>query len=105
MASGPACGPGPAGQSSPVAGRRSGPVSLLEVPASDVGRVLREGRSLPGRRVVLYALRADADANAAFVTSRRVGGAVQRNRARRILRAGWRELCPPGKGGKGIGFV
>jgi ribonuclease P protein component len=30
----------------------------------------------------------------AFVAGRRVGGAVQRNRARRILRAAWRELAP-----------
>ncbi len=31
---------------------------------------------------------------AAFVAGRRVGGAVLRNRARRILRAAWRELAP-----------
>jgi ribonuclease P protein component len=30
----------------------------------------------------------------AFVAGRRVGGAVSRNRARRILRAAWRELGP-----------
>jgi ribonuclease P protein component len=30
----------------------------------------------------------------AFVAGRRVGGAVSRNRARRILRAAWRELAP-----------
>jgi len=29
----------------------------------------------------------------AFVAGRRVGGAVLRNRARRILRAAWRELA------------
>jgi ribonuclease P protein component len=32
--------------------------------------------------------------SAAFVAGRRVGGAVYRNRARRILRAAWRELAP-----------
>ncbi len=31
--------------------------------------------------------------SAAFVTGRRIGGAVLRNRARRILRAAWRELA------------
>jgi ribonuclease P protein component len=31
--------------------------------------------------------------SAAFVAGRRVGGAVPRNRARRILRAAWRELA------------
>ena len=30
----------------------------------------------------------------AFVAGRRIGGAVLRNRARRILRAAWRELVP-----------
>lgn len=30
---------------------------------------------------------------AAFVAGRRIGGAVLRNRARRILRAAWRELA------------
>jgi ribonuclease P protein component len=35
----------------------------------------------------------------AFVAGRRVGGAVSRNRARRILRAAWRELAPRVVGG------
>jgi ribonuclease P protein component len=30
----------------------------------------------------------------AFVVGRRVGGAVVRNRARRVLRAAWREVAP-----------
>ena len=30
----------------------------------------------------------------AFVAGRRVGNAVQRNRARRIMRAAWRVLAP-----------
>ena len=30
--------------------------------------------------------------SAAFVAGRRIGGAVPRNRARRILRAAWREV-------------
>ena len=29
----------------------------------------------------------------AFIAGRRVGGAVQRNRARRILRAAWRQVA------------
>ena len=32
--------------------------------------------------------------SAASVAGRRIGGAVLRNRARRILRAAWRELAP-----------
>ena len=31
---------------------------------------------------------------AAFVAGRRVGGAVERNRARRVLRAAWKDLAP-----------
>lgn len=31
---------------------------------------------------------------AAFVTSRRVGNAVRRNRARRVMREAWRALAP-----------
>ena len=33
------------------------------------------------------------------VASRRVGGAVERNRARRILREAWREIHPQAKEG------
>jgi ribonuclease P protein component len=41
----------------------------------------------------------------AFVAGRRVGGAVHRNRARRILRAAWRELAPRVAGGWDVAFV
>jgi len=41
----------------------------------------------------------------AFVAGRRVGGAVLRNRARRILRAAWRELAPRVVGGIDIVLV
>ena len=41
----------------------------------------------------------------AFVAGRRVGGAVVRNRARRILRATWRELAPPIRDGLDIVLV
>ena len=33
--------------------------------------------------------------DSAFVAGRRVGGAVERNRARRVLRAAWRAIDPP----------
>jgi ribonuclease P protein component len=35
---------------------------------------------------------APGDGSVAFVAGKRVGGAVVRNRARRILRAAWREV-------------
>ncbi len=41
----------------------------------------------------------------AFVAGRRVGGAVPRNRARRILKAAWREVEPRVRDGYDIAFV
>lgn len=41
----------------------------------------------------------------AFVAGRRVGGAVERNRARRILRAAWRELAPRVRDGFDVALV
>jgi ribonuclease P protein component len=41
----------------------------------------------------------------AFVAGRRVGGAVERNRARRILRAAWREIAPLAREGWDVVLV
>jgi ribonuclease P protein component len=41
----------------------------------------------------------DGPARAAWVAGRRVGGAVARNRARRLLREVWRDLAPLVVGG------
>lgn len=60
----------------------------------DVRRVFDEGRPLHGGRVVLFL--APGSGDSAVVAGRRVGGAVERNRAKRILRAAWREVAPPG---------
>jgi ribonuclease P protein component len=43
--------------------------------------------------VILYVAPEAGPARAAFVASKRVGGAVARNRARRILRAAWRTVA------------
>ncbi|MGE5226508.1 MAG: ribonuclease P protein component [Planctomycetaceae bacterium] len=51
-----------------------------------------EGRSVRGKRVVV--LLAPGTGGCAVVAGRRVGGAVQRNRARRILRAAWHDVAP-----------
>lgn len=59
--------------------------------ASQVRRVFDVGRSLHAERVVLF--HAPGSDEVAVVASRRVGGAVQRNRARRILREAWREVA------------
>jgi ribonuclease P protein component len=56
----------------------------------DVRRVFDEGRSLHGDRVVLFL--APGSGGTAVVAGRRVGGSVERNRAKRVLRAAWREL-------------
>jgi len=39
-------------------------------------------------------LLAPGSGDVAFVAARRIGGAVERNRARRILRAAWNEVAP-----------
>ena len=41
----------------------------------------------------------------AFVAGRRVGGAVVRNRARRVMRAAWRELVPRAREGYDVVLV
>jgi ribonuclease P protein component len=48
---------------------------------------------------------APGSGSVAFVAGRRVGGAVLRNRARRILRAAWRELAPRVREGYDIALV
>ncbi len=59
----------------------------------DITRVLRSGAPLRARRVVLYVAPGTGSSRAAWVTGRRVGGAVARNRARRLLRESWRRLA------------
>jgi len=54
--------------------------------------VLREGQPLRGERVVAFVARGPG--RAAFLAGKKVGGAVERNRARRVLRAAWREVRP-----------
>src|SRR5205823_11422701 len=60
----------------------------------EIGAVLQRGRRLAGPRVILYVAPGAPGARPAFVAGRRIGGAVQRNRARRILREAWRSLAP-----------
>ena len=56
-----------------------------------------------GERVIL--LVAPGSGGYALVAGKRVGGAVQRNRARRILRAALREVAPRGVDGHDIVLV
>ena len=59
-----------------------------------IQRVFRDGRPLHGKRVVLFV--APGSGHSALVAGKKVGGAVQRNRARRVLRAALREIAPAG---------
>jgi ribonuclease P protein component len=56
-----------------------------------VKMVLDAGKRLRGRRVIVFV--APGSGDIAVVAARRIGGAVQRNRARRILRAAWRQVA------------
>ena len=60
----------------------------------DFRRVMSEGRRINGRRVLIYLAPGDEGVRAGFVSGRRVGGAVARNRARRVLREAWRQVAP-----------
>jgi ribonuclease P protein component len=61
--------------------------------SADFDRVYREGRSHANRHLVFYAFprgdddaRADSDPRLGISVGRKVGGAVQRNRVKRVLR-------------------
>ena len=71
--------------------------------AAAIRRVYREGRPARGKRVVLLVTPGSGDF--ALVAGKKVGGAVQRNRARRILRAALREIAPRGVDGHDIVLV
>ena len=55
--------------------------------------------------MVLYVVPGSEHVAAAFVAGRRVGGAVERNRARRVLREAWRSLAPTLHRGADVVFV
>lgn len=52
------------------------------------------GRPIRARRLVLYLGPAGRPPGAAFVASGRVGNAVRRNRAKRVMREAWRAVAP-----------
>jgi ribonuclease P protein component len=70
------------------------------VRTADIRHVRESGRDLRGERVILWV--APGPGRCAVVATRRVGSAVERNRARRILRAAWRAIEP---GVEGTGDV
>jgi ribonuclease P protein component len=62
------------------------------VRSREISDILGGERVIRGRRVVVFL--APGSGRLAAVASKRIGGAVQRNRARRILRAAWAEVRP-----------
>lgn len=71
----------------------------------DIRLVLDGGTRWSGRRMVVYAMPGEHGSRAGFVCARRVGGAVARNRARRLLREAWRASAPLVRDGFDIVFV
>ncbi len=69
-------------------------------------RVRREGRTWPGRLMVLNAAHNGLDAvRCGFIAGKKVGGAVERNRARRLLREALRARLPRIKQGMDLVLI
>jgi ribonuclease P protein component len=86
--------------------RRDGPGSRPKLRRpDDIRRVMRTGATHGSERVVVYVAPGRGPSRAAVVTGRRVGGAVARNRARRLLREAWRALGPGVEAGHDLVLV
>jgi ribonuclease P protein component len=63
--------------------------------SADFDRVYREGRSHASRHLVVYSFpRAGGDARLGVSVGRKVGGAVERNRVKRVLREAFWAVAP-----------
>ncbi len=58
----------------------------------DFLRIFHKGKCAPASTLVAYSLRSRYEGRFAVVAGKKVGGAVQRNRAKRLLRAAFREI-------------
>ncbi len=61
---------------------------------AEIREIVQRGSALRSERVVVYLARGSGPPRAAWIAGRRVGGAVVRNRARRILREAWGRVVP-----------
>jgi ribonuclease P protein component len=68
-----------------------------------IRELLHIARPVHGRRMVAFV--APGSGTVAFIAGRRVGGAVERNRARRILRAAWSQVAPQADGEYDVAWV
>ena len=73
---------------------------------SDFSRVYKQGKSRGSRfAVILYRRNGLRYTRTAFVSSKKVGNSVERNRSRRLMRAAYRNIEPGEKKGYDIIFV
>ena len=72
------------------------PKAARLIRTAEFARVRTEGKPVHGKMLVLGVLKGcgEADGRIGIVTSRRVGGAVTRNRVRRLLREVFRAMRP-----------
>ena len=73
---------------------------------SDFARIYKQGKSKSSRfAVILYRRNGLRFTRTAFVSSKKVGNSVERNRSRRLMKAAYRAFEPDIKSGYDIVFV
>jgi len=73
--------------------------------SSEIQRVLAGGKRFHGHRLTACVATGTEGPRATWVAGRRVGGAVVRNRAKRLLREGWTRIWPGVRGGWDVVLV
>ncbi|MBQ5399070.1 MAG: ribonuclease P protein component [Ruminococcus sp.] len=72
----------------------------------DFQRLYKRGKSFVGPTVVTYVIKNNKNnIRYGITTGKKIGNAVRRSRARRVIRAAFREIAPEIKGGCDIVFV